>query len=239
MKTLRILCFAIVTLAMSTFSHAQTCTGFGPVLKTGWEHVYNAVHPVGKQMLTLIPVAGQNRDFTNAVSESSVALHKFIFEDNRQSWTTIGARSLFVPDREHGNLAKMGVGGARTFTTAPLFYDELDITINKTDGKAKTTIAICTYDSKSGNKMNVKEYTFDNGKYTRKKTFTIKNVFGKSVSVFLKNRSVANTFKYTISTKGRSDTKKQKKRVQGNSNTISSKKTVKRTTKGKGYRRNR
>lgn len=224
MKTLRILCFLLVSLATTTFTNAQTCSGFGPVLKTGWQHVYNAVHPIGKDMLKLIPVAGQNKEFTDAVSDSSEALHKFIFEDNRQSWTTVGARALFVPDREHGNLAKMGVGGARTFTTAPLFYDEIDITIHKTDGKAKTTVAICTYDSNTGNKMNVREYTFENGKGSKKKTFTIKNVFGKSVSVFLKNRSVANTFKYTISSKGRSDSNKQKQRVQANGGNAGSKK---------------
>ncbi|MGB0910071.1 MAG: hypothetical protein ACPGYT_06885 [Nitrospirales bacterium] len=213
MKTV-VLCVMMV-ITSSTSVHAASCTGFGGVLKGTWEQVYKVAHPIGKQALTLIPIVGQNKAAVEAISQASSKFHNFVFNGNRQSWATVGARELPVLDeqiRQFGRLVKAGVGGARVYTTAGLFWDKVVIEIEKLDGKAKTEVIICTWDMESGAKNNYTEYMFPNGKKLSKKKFVINNVHGKSISIKLRNRSVANTFKYSIKSRGFLDLNKQKAR---------------------------
>jgi hypothetical protein len=44
-----------------SISNAQTCKGFGDVIKTTWQTVYKIAHPIGEKALTLIPIIGQNQ----------------------------------------------------------------------------------------------------------------------------------------------------------------------------------
>jgi hypothetical protein len=108
-----------------------------------------------------------------------------------------------------------------------MFWDKVEIEIEKTDGRAETEIIICTWDMNSGAKNNYTEYTFPNGNNTSSKKFTITNVHGKSISVKLRNKSFSNTFKYAIKSKGFLNFSKQ--RARGNRNKIlnaSKKKTM-------------
>ena len=215
MKIVAICVFMV--LANSSHSYAQTCMGFGDVLKNTWKSVYSIAHPIGKQALTLIPVVGQNKMAVEAISQASAKFHNFVFNGNRQSWSTVGSRELPVLKeqiKQYGRLVKAGVGGVRVYTTAGLFWDRVDIEIEKLDGKAKTQVIICTWDMATGAKNNYTEYTFPSGKKRHKKKFVINNIHGKSISIKLRNRSVANTFKYSIKSRGFLDLKKQKARGQ-------------------------
>lgn len=112
------------------------------------------------------------------------------------SWATIGPRSLKINGRsERGTI--MGQTN-RTFITPPAKNNTVTITLRKTDGKAKTGVTICTTDKRNG-KRTVHSYTFNNGNYTRTKTFTISNARNKVISINMRNYSVGNKFKYTIS----------------------------------------
>jgi hypothetical protein len=214
MKKLSLLVILLCTLSLSAF--AQSCNGFGGVLKSAWKELYTSVHPIGQEALTLIPVVGQNATAVNAISEASVKFHNFVFNENSQSWTTLGPRALPVQKdqiKQYGTLVKAGVGGVRVFNTTGMLWDRVEIEIEKTGGKAQTDIIICTWDLESGAKNNYTEYSFPNGKDTSTKKFIIKNVHGKSISVKLKNNSFSNKFKYAIKTKGFLNIAKQKKRA--------------------------
>ena len=227
----------VIALGYNSFSFAQACGGFGQVLKTSWEELYKPSHAIGQKALKLIPFVGQDEEATRAIADASTKFHNFIFNENRQSWATVGARDLPVLNtviRQHGTLVKAGVGGVRTFTTAPVFWDTVEITIDKTDGKAETEIIICTWDMESGAKNNVEEYTFANGNNTASRRFVIRDTWGKSISIKLRNKSVANTFKYTIKSQGTLDMNKQRRRGQANTQQA----TVATPVKGKGSVRN-
>ena len=218
-----ILRISILSLMLTLFAapvlEAQTCTGFGSFLRDKWEDVYQIAHPIGEQALTLIPVVGQNQAAVDAISAASSEFHDFVFDGNNQSWTTIGNRALPVLDeqiKQYGTLRKVGVGGVRTFVTTGLFWDRVELEIEKKDGRAETEIIICTWDMASGAKNNYAEYTFPNGKNLSKKKWVIQNMHGKALSVKLRNRSVTNTFKYAIKTKGFLNINKQRARGQQN-----------------------
>ncbi len=85
----------------------------------------------------------------------------------------------------------------RTFVTAPSFYDQVKITVNKFDGKAETGVRICVQ-GKDGITSEKVFYTFQRGKNGKKKTFTLDGVRGKVIIIAIKNKSVGNKFKYRI-----------------------------------------
>ncbi|WP_456376059.1 hypothetical protein [Lutibacter sp.] len=214
--------FATFLFTFSVQMQAQTCSGFGSVLRDSWQQVYTIAHPIGESALTLIPVVGQNQQAVDAISQVSANFHNFVFNGNRQSWATVGARELPVLKdqiKQFGTLRKAGVGGVRVFTTAPLFWDKVIIEIQKIEGRAETDVFICTWDMESGVKNNYVEYKFKSGKNTETKKFIITNVHGKSISVKLRNRSVTNKFKYAIKSKGFLNIAKQRTRGMSNSST--------------------
>ncbi|MEX0289916.1 MAG: hypothetical protein AB3N14_12470 [Flavobacteriaceae bacterium] len=219
MKTNRLIFSMILALVGYTFANAQTCTGFGSVIKNTWQQVYKVAHPIGEDALTLIPVVGQDADAVNAISNASAAFHNFVFNGNSQSWATLGARKLPVlksKTKQYGTLRKAGVGGVRVFTTTGMFWDRVEIEIEKVDGRAETDIIVCTWDMASGAKNNYAEKTFPNGTGKGKRKFNITNVHGKSISVKLRNRSAVNTFKYSITSQGFLNINKQRQRGQAN-----------------------
>ena len=215
---------SVVLLFLCIQMNAQTCSSFGATLKTAWEEVYTIAHPIGEDALTLIPVVGENEDAIDAISDASARLHDFVFDENRQSWATIGIRDLPVLDeriKQYGTLVKAGIGGVRTFNTTGQLWDRVEIEIKKEDFKAETEVIICWWDLKSGAKNNYDEFTFPAGESTigMTKKWVIRNAHGKSISVKLRNRSAANRFKYSISTQGFLNINKQRNRAGAETNT--------------------
>ncbi|MBK9255408.1 MAG: hypothetical protein IPM42_07975 [Saprospiraceae bacterium] len=216
MKTYSILLSITLSITCAGTSFGQACTGFGDIIKNVWQQVYNISHPIGEGALTLIPVVGQSQAAVDGISSLSESMHAEVFTNNSQSWATIGSRELPVistETRQHGTLVKAAVGGVRTFVTAGMLWDDVEITIEKTDGRAETEIIVCTFDMNTGAKNNVEEYTFPNGNALSSKTFNVPNTHGKSISVKLRNKSVANTFAYTIKSKGFLNINKQTNRA--------------------------
>ena len=218
----------VIAIALFTFNstttQAQTCMGFGDVIKSVWEEVYTVAHPIGRSALALIPGVKSDGEIINAISSASASLHNAVFNGNDQSWTTLGKRSLHVDKdqiKQYGTLRKAVVGGVRVFATTGMLWDRVEIEIEKIEGRAQTEVIICTWDMESGAKNNYTEYTFPNGKNTSSKKFIIRNVHGKSISVKLRNRSAAYKFKYAIKTKGFVNMAKQRARTRSNTNGLS------------------
>lgn len=111
------------------------------------------------------------------------------------SWASIGPRHMTLNNRQATGTI-LGQTN-RTFITEPAHGNSVRITLKKTDGRAKTGVTICTQ-TKNGTRRTVHSYTFNNGNYTRTKTFVIPNARGKVISVNMRNYSVGNKFKYTI-----------------------------------------
>ena len=88
----------------------------------------------------------------------------------------------------------------RTFVTPPSFNKKMTITINKYQGKAETGVIICSHDEQ-GRTKTLREYTFKKDKNGKVKKFELNNVKGKIISVAIRNRSVANKFKYRVTAK--------------------------------------
>jgi len=111
---------------------------------------------------------------------------------------TIGPRFL---EMDGGNEQGTVYGQTkRTFVTPPSFEDEVTITVNKYDGRARTGVVICSH-GRDGVTRQLKSYTFENSRNGKTKTFTLKGVKGKIISVAMRNRSVGNRFKYRINAK--------------------------------------
>ncbi|MEM8887616.1 MAG: hypothetical protein AAGD28_06485 [Bacteroidota bacterium] len=113
----------------------------------------------------------------------------------RNRWATIGPRHLALNNRQATGTI-LGQTN-RTFVTVPARGNSVTITLRKTDGRAKTGVTICTQ-TKNGTRRTVHSYTFNNGNYTKTKTFTINNAKGKVISINMRNYSVGNKFKYTV-----------------------------------------
>ncbi|WP_157449661.1 hypothetical protein [Croceitalea dokdonensis] len=111
---------------------------------------------------------------------------------------TIGPRYLEI---DGGNETGSITGQTQsTFVTPPSFNNTVKITINKFDGRAETKVVICSH-GRDGVNRNLKTYTFPNDRNGKTKTFTLTGVKGKVITVAMKNRSVANRFKYRINAK--------------------------------------
>lgn len=111
---------------------------------------------------------------------------------------TIGPRFL---ELDGGNETGTIMGQTKsTFVTPPSFDDQVEITINKYDGKARTGVVICVQ-GRNGVTTQKATYEFPNNKNGKVKKFTLNNVRGKIIIVAMKNLSVGNKFKYRINGK--------------------------------------
>ncbi|GHC49633.1 hypothetical protein [Ulvibacter litoralis] len=111
---------------------------------------------------------------------------------------TIGPRLLEMDGgNETGNIAGQTKS---TFVTPPSFNNNVKLTINKYDGKAKTGVTICVQ-GRDGITTQKASYEFPNDKNGKTKVFNLKNVKGKIIIVAMKNKSVGNKFKYRINAK--------------------------------------
>jgi len=111
---------------------------------------------------------------------------------------TIGPRLLEINE---GNVNGNILGKTKsTFVTPPSFNNRVVITINKYQGRAETALVICTH-ARNGMTQEIQRYTFPNDRDAKTKHFVLTGVKGKIISVSIKNRSVANKFKFRIKAK--------------------------------------
>lgn len=177
-----VLCFFL----FSTNVSAQTpnCSSSAGVVSKMWQ----AWNDLGVGEASLLP----NATYVSRAAQAIRNWNSLV----GNSWATIGPRDLLINNRSESGTIWGQTN--RTFITPPSRNNSVTITLRKTDGKAKTGVTICTTDSRN-NRRTVHSYTFNSGNYTRTKTFVIPNARNKVISVNMRNYSVGNKFKYTIS----------------------------------------
>lgn len=113
------------------------------------------------------------------------------------SWATIGPRQLQWSGIMNGTLQ---LGGGRVFcSAAPSNKDTVEISIEKLDGRAETEVEICKM-RKDGSSLTTHTFTFANGldNVGTVKTRTVTGAKDDVICVHLNNKSVTNSFQYSI-----------------------------------------
>ncbi|MBK7428430.1 MAG: hypothetical protein IPI60_16145 [Saprospiraceae bacterium] len=175
----------LMIICCCSFSH---CSSFSPECKlfSGEKVAQNTWEKWGpwKPNISLVPFQNEARtlrQYWNWISSNGVG--------------TVGPRRLEVGE---GNQEGTILGQTqRTFVTPPSFNNQVEITINKYDGKAETSVVICTHEA-NGNMQNETSYTFPNENTARTKKFTVNNAKGKIIIVAMRNKSVGNKFEYRV-----------------------------------------
>jgi len=173
---------AVIMLLTATNVQSQSCRNGEKMADRTWEK-FGPWQP----SISLIPYRNKVKKVVRAWN---------YIAGNRSS--TIGPRYL---ELDGGNESGSITGQTQsTFVTPPSFNNTMKITINKYDGRAETKVVICSH-GRDGVNRSLKTYTFPNDRNGKTKTFTLTGVKGKVVTVAMKNKSVANKFKYRINAK--------------------------------------
>jgi hypothetical protein len=175
----------IITIALFAFSfqaEAQNCNQGKKLAEKTWEK-----WGPWKPNIQLIPFKAEVQKIKNVWNWIAA-----------NGGATIGPRFL---ELDGGNETGSITGQTKsTFVTPPSFYNKVELTINKYDGKAKTGVVICVQ-GRNGVTTQKATYEFPNDKNGKVKKFTLNNVKGKIIIVAMKNKSVGNKFKYRINAK--------------------------------------
>lgn len=177
MKHSIILSIIILLLSCSN-TYAQNCNAGARIAQKAWQETGKWTNPV-----SLIPFTTHfkiKKTVWNAIVGNSSA--------------TWGPRNIDLDTPEHGTVHG---GTKRTFVTDPLFYENATITLNKTGGRGRTVVLVCTHDDR-GNSEGVREYTFVNSGLNSSKTFNIPNVRGKIVSIAISCKTSLRSFSYNV-----------------------------------------
>ncbi len=113
------------------------------------------------------------------------------------NWATIGPRRLEFGDWLEGRL--VSTGGRLFISETPLNKGTVDLTLTKTNGKAKTSVTVCKY-AENGKATTLWDFEVDSGNDTVGKTFkkSLTGVYNHILSVHLDAKSVTNTFEYKL-----------------------------------------
>jgi len=86
----------------------------------------------------------------------------------------------------------------RTFVSEDTESNKVKIILEKLKGKAETEVCISVFNKEEGRTEQRKYYTFENGNYTKTKTFILNNVSDSYIIINIKGNSTLNSFKYEI-----------------------------------------
>jgi hypothetical protein len=111
------------------------------------------------------------------------------------SWAKIGPRRLDFGKNLNGSV--VGPTSRVFIAETPSNKDKVEVKIDKLDGKAKTSITVCSVD-KAGRKTKLWDFTADNGNYTKTWKKTVSGVKDGIVTVNIVGHSATNKFKYTV-----------------------------------------
>ncbi|MCV6628399.1 MAG: hypothetical protein OIF50_00915 [Flavobacteriaceae bacterium] len=144
-------------------------------------------------LLLAVPIHGQN-----CIKGAKLARQlKAYYEQNNQS-----LNNTKIPYMRIEGVNKTGTlygQGTKTIITDPPKKYTCYITIQKTDGRAKTKVVVCSL-NKNGTTRFRREHTFPNGNNTLSKRFKIAGTKDEIIIISMKNLSVGNKFKYRIET---------------------------------------
>jgi len=179
----KIILFVSIALFAFTFTaEAQNCNQGAKLAKATWQK-----YGPWKPNITLNPFKASIKPIKNGWNWIA-----------SNGGANIGPRYLEI---DGGNESGSITGQTkRTFVTHPSFNNNVKLTINKYDGKAKTGVVICVQ-GKDGITTQKTSYIFPNGKNGKTKVFNLRGVKGKIIIVSMKNQSVGNKFKYRINAK--------------------------------------
>jgi hypothetical protein len=178
MKSFLIFCFSLMIVSSISAQNAS-CNQGQKVAENTWEK-WGPWQP----NISLVP-------FKNGVK----ALRQHWNWISSNGVGTVGPRRLEVKEgAETGTI--MGQT-QRTFVTPPVFEDNVKITIEKTNGRAATSVVVCTH-NRNGSLTNVSTYQFANNKNAAQKVINVPNARGKIIIVAMRNNSVGNKFTYRI-----------------------------------------
>lgn len=104
--------------------------------------------------------------------------------------------TIEVAEKENGLIAP---GTHANFHINNMQSDELNINVRKLGGRARTTVQVFTKVNSSWSEVTNME--FEKGHYAESRTLNASGLKGKDVKIKVKNRSVANTFRYKLSAK--------------------------------------
>jgi hypothetical protein len=135
-------------------------------------------------------------DSATKAAEITEQMISFWNKAANNSWATIGPRRLDLDTQLEGKL--VGFGDRVFSSVKPLDQDRVELRLQKTDGKAKTIVRVCT--DYRGKRDTIWEFTIDNGKGNEGKvwTKTLDGVKGRILLVDLDARSAANTLSYEL-----------------------------------------
>jgi len=168
----------VAFLCMSTYSYAQNCNAGSRIANRAWNQTGPWTNPV-----SIVPFVTQFK--------IKQAIWNTIVGNSQARW---GARHIEIDKKATGTVQG---GTKRTFVSNPLFYDNLKITLNKTGGRGRTVVLVCTHDS-DGNSEAIREYTFQNSALSSSKQFQIPNIRGKIVSIAISCKTALRSFTYDI-----------------------------------------
>ncbi len=200
------LAFLLVLLPDSAFSQSPSCESALHAVERMWENLSIGNSNSGENPST--QHIGNDRVINEGPPHAvldAIILHPALFKKemlniwnklNDDGWGTIGARGLAYDDSASGTIRGLT---NRTFVMPPSPHDRIRVSINKTDGKAKTGITICSVGPGGETTVQEAAFTFENNKDPSERNFVISGVRDRVVSILMRNYSVANKFTYDIS----------------------------------------
>ena len=131
----------------------------------------------------------------------AILISSFAFSQRTQALKKAGVHAASIPiatcpvriDRKKGKVYSVAPG----ILKASSKYEDVNVLIKKTGGKARTQVNIYV------NGRLTKKIKFDNGDYTTDyKTRKLTNVLDKNIKVEIINQSIGNTFSYDLKLEG-------------------------------------
>ena len=190
----RWLLFFIVGVLASTpvLGQAQSCGSASKVTSDIWGEV--------DQFVKAYPCTGSVDCLVKKGLILSDKLIKFWNSKVKNSWAKIGPRDLQFKKTYTGTL--VGTGGRMFITPVPASASPVTITIDETNGKAKTSVVVCKVDEKNGRTKVATKWFNDTSDRKNKKnehrSVVVKGVLGDIITVHMDAKSVTNKFSYKI-----------------------------------------
>jgi hypothetical protein len=190
---------AAVALAAPARAEAACGSSAATVAADVWEEFHDEALYVGCAVGAVLASADFSDCYDTAVTYNDIFTSMVDWWNDmvNNSWATIGPRQLQWSGIMNGTLQ---LGGGRVFcSAAPSDKENVEITIEKLDGKAETEIEICKM-RKDGSSVTTHTFTFANGNDNigTVKTRTVTAAKDDVICVHLNNKSVTNSFQYSL-----------------------------------------
>jgi len=189
-----------VAAAPTTEAHAGGCESGIKVTSDIWAKHDTELKALG---CAVVSVASEGAvppnvclDAANKVQKVAEDMIEFWNKTAKNSWARIGPRRLSLGETVKGKL--VSTGGRLFIGEMPISADEVELRIEKLDGKAKTEVTVCK--DYRGKQKKLWSFEIDNGKDNVGKVWkkTLTGMRGHILMVHLDAKSATNTMQYEI-----------------------------------------